>query len=470
MTAETLSALPDYSEGRRSRGTRRVLMVAAAFPPAGGPGVQRSAKFAKYLPRFNWRPAVWTLDHAGGLPIDPTLLGDLPAEVAVHRWGDDGVVAARRRQLCGGRPEDSLMHRAIDKINRRLTAWWARSSLPDDLVGWARTSVRPLCRLIDRDGIEVIYSTFSPASNHLLGFALKRRTGLPWVADFRDLWTDDYRYRERSRKRRLAHRRLEQEILETADMVIGVTERQTEILANHVPLEGHKFVTITNGFDPDDFAGPEPHKDEDEGRFVLAHVGRFDRWRSSEAWFAGLRRFVERLGRDRGRVAFRVVGHIGANLRERLCVTGVEAVFTGYKTHQEAVEEMRSADALLLHVPEGPNAASVIPGKLFEYLAAGRPILLVGPQAGEAERIVRQCAAGVAAGFDETAIADALERMYRAWESGTPMGGCPAEQLGSYSRRELADTLATILDQVADTHGVCGQFGPAQPALADPLR
>lgn len=431
----------------RARGPRPVLMVSAVFPPAGGPGVQRSAKFAKYLPEFNWRPTVWALDHPAGLPRDPTLLEDLPAEVTVRRWGGEGIVQVMRRQLSGGGLTDGLVERAVHGIDRRVSSLFGRRSLPDELSGWARTSVKPLSRLIEDEGIEVIYSTFSPASNHLLGFALKRRTGLPWVADFRDLWTDDYRYRERARKRRLAHRRLEQEILETADVVIGVTERQTEILASHAPSESHKFVTITNGFDADDFGGANGGAPRDPDRFVLAHVGRFDRWRSSSAWFCGLRRFAETLGRDRRRFVFRVVGHVGANLRGRLLAIGVESLFTGYKTHREAVGEMRSADALLLHVPEGPNAESVVPGKLFEYLAARRPILVVGPRGGEAERIVTRCAAGVAAGSDEAAIAEALQRVYHAWESGHPMAGCSADLLTPFSRRELARKLAGVFDR-----------------------
>ena len=199
---------------------------------------------------------------------------------------------------------------------------------------------------------------------------------------------------------------------------------------------------------------------------MLAHVGRFDRWRSSEAWFGGLRRFAEILGRDRTRFVFRVVGHVGATLRERLLATGIECAFTGYRTHPEAVAEMQSADALLLHVPGGPNAESVVPGKLYEYLAARRPILVVGPRDGQAEQIVTRCAAGMAVDFDDAAIGDALQRLYRAWETATPMAGCSADQITPYSRRELTRKLAARFDQLADPDADRKVLESASPVAA----
>jgi glycosyltransferase involved in cell wall biosynthesis len=435
-------------------------MVAAAFPPTGGPGVQRPAKFAKYLPRLGWRPIVWTLDRIDDLPSDPTLLDDLPIGVTVHRWGDDSGIRTMRRALrrhCEGRGVASRFARAIDW---RLCTWSARTLLPDDCVCWAKTSVGPLLRLIERDGVDAIYSTYSPASNHLLGLTLKRETNLPWLADFRDLWTDDYQYHEPSKRRRRAHRRLEQEIVEAADVVVGVTDRQTEILARRVPHARHKFVTITNGFDEDDFLDGADHharidpvrRDRGSG-FVLTYVGRFDRWRTSEALLAGLERFVSTVGTRRDRFTFRVVGHANADVRRRLDTTGVRCVFTGYVSHREAIEEMRSADALLLNIPDGLNADSVITGKVFEYLAAQRPILVVGPQGSAGEALVRENEAGLTVSFDAGAVAQALEHLFSAWKAGMPLVGCTRARAEPFSRTKLTRKLATILDSLVNSNG-----------------
>ncbi|MBI4718004.1 MAG: glycosyltransferase [Planctomycetes bacterium] len=432
-----------------ARHARRVLMVAAAFPPTGGPGVQRPAKFAKYLPTFGWQPIVWTLPPLDDLPEDHTLAAELPPEVVVHRVGGGSWARALRRAVRGLVRGGSAGGRIGRALEWRLTRWMAREPLPDDCVYWAKSGVRAAARLVARERINAIYSTFSPPSDHLLGMWLKRRTGRPWVADFRDLWTDDYRYHEPSPRRREAHRRLEQEILETADVVLGVTPRQTEILADRVPHQRHKFVTITNGFDPADFAAPLPEP-RGGGRFTLAHVGRLDRNRVSNALLAGLRAFADHLGSRRGRVVLRIVGHAGDEVRQKLQRTSLPCEFTGEVAHATAIAEMRSADALLLCVHDGPNADSVILGKLFEYLAAGRPILCLGPARGQCATIVRGHNAGLVVPFDRvTPVTDALQTLYRAAASGRPLPGAALERLTAYSRPDLTRRLAMILDHLA---------------------
>ena len=427
---------------------RRVLMISCAFPPTGGPGVQRSVKFAKYLPTFGWTPTVWATEPLEGMPRDPSLLDDLPAEVTVLRRAcHDRTHAARKlvRWMQGG---GTLASRVGAAIDWRLDNWLARSPLPDPFISWAQASVDPLVHLIRRERIDVIYSTFSPASNHVIGLALKRRTRLPWVADFRDLWTDDYRYQEIAPARRNAHRGLEQEIFEAADIVVGVTERQTALLAGHVPAQRHKFFTITNGFDPIDFDVPPPPASRHPGCFVLAHVGRLDRWRTSEPLFEGFERFVTDLGRRFDRFVFRIVGHADESTLQRIRNAGVECAFTGYVSHGEAIEEMRAADALLLCIPDGPNGDSVIPAKLFEYLACEKPILVVGPERGLCEDIVSSLDAGLCAAPHAGGIATALQRMFGAWRKGSPMCGGDPAGLGRFTRESLTRELAALMDDL----------------------
>ncbi len=451
-----MSDLLDRSASSNS--PHRVLLVAHAFPPTGGPGVQRSVKFAKYLPGFGWRPIVWAADHVDGLPDDPTLLEGLPAEITVHRQGSGSIVHGIRRSL---RTADHhpITSRVTRVIGWRLDGWLERQGFPEGYANWswAQSSIRPLCRLIESEDIDVIYTTLSPVANHVVGLALKRKIGIPWVADFRDLWTDDYRYHESSTKLRIANRRKEQEFLEAADVVIGVTERQTEILADHVPSHRHKFLTITNGFDPADFRDDSRVAPREDDLFVLVYTGRLDRWRSSDAWFDGLKGFADRLGDDRRRFLLRLIGHTGTEMRKRIKEIGIRCELTGYVSHTDAVRAMQSADALLLSVPDGPNADANIPAKLFEYLAAGRPILAIGPPAGQCERIVRSCEAGLTVGFDGRAIADALERLFAAWVDGHPLGGCRPERLDRFSRIELTRRLASVLDGLV----------PAKPVAED---
>jgi len=240
------------------RGNRKVLIIAYAFPPSGGSGVQRSAKFAKDLPQFGWLPTVWTADEVDGLPRDPTLCDEQPLEVVeCPRNAGSGILAMRRslRGFVNARAGEGLTavaSRFAKAVDWRLEAWQSATSLPDDCIPWARGSLDLSTRQVRSERFDVIYSTFSPASNHWLALELKRRMSknLPWVADFRDLCVDDCRYREPSPQRRAAHRQLEQEVLEAADVVITVSERQRRILADQMPAKRDKFITITNGFDP----------------------------------------------------------------------------------------------------------------------------------------------------------------------------------------------------------------------------
>ncbi|MCH8149573.1 MAG: glycosyltransferase [Planctomycetes bacterium] len=311
--------------------------------------------------------------------------------------------------------------------------------------------MRRILRVIADEGIEVLYSTFSPASNHLLAMRVRAATGLPWVADFRDLWTDDYRYREAHAPLRSAHHRLEQEFLEAADMVIGVSGRQMNILASHVPGHLDKFVTITNGFDPEDFDGCSDHESvaRNGDGFVLAHVGRFDRWRTPDVFFDGLSRFVRDTEAAGHSFELRIVGHIDRLTALRIDATGVTWSGTSEVSHREAIGEMCRADALILNVPDGPNADSVIPAKVFEYLAARRPIVVVGPIDREAERIVLSQRAGMATNFDERDIGRAIGRLFGAWRGGRLAELYDPCDIDPFSRVALTKQLAESLDHLA---------------------
>ncbi len=488
-----------------SRGSKRLLMIAAGFPPTGGSGVQRTAKFAKYLPECGWLPIVWTVDRIDGLPQDPTLLSDLGPDVTVCRWnrGRRARLLQRpasrfHRSVCATKIGNMLVPRVVAAVDWRLNAWLASRPFPDEFEGWARASVSPLLRLINDQGIDAIYSTYSPASNHLLALTLKQQTSLPWAADFRDLWTEDFRYKEPSRSRRDADQRLEQQILEQADIVIGVTPSQTRILAKRVPDQCGKFRTITNGYDPDDFdrvgrptANSEESLVKSEEReenvetskrqnlqpslttlhsrpFTLSFVGRFERYRAHDALLAGLLRFVDAVGADRTKFVLRIVGHSDRYTRAALGRVGIPHELTGYVSHAEAISEMVSADALLLSTEATlPNTETVICAKIFEYLASQRPILVVGPDGGECERIVQSANAGLTVTLDEKDIADALIQLYQAKQGGRPLSGADAGQFSRYSRKTLTQGLANVLDGlIAQPSGVPSV---ASPQLASSL-
>lgn len=416
-----LNSESEFEDGHLAPATgpaRRILMIAAAFPPIGGPGVQRSAKFAKYLPESGWHPIVWAVDDIQGLPHDPSLLDEL------------GAIEIHRRRVNPGAAR--------------------RAAFPDELAPWVDASFGSLLTLIESHDVSAIYSTFSPAANHLLGLRLKQATGLPWIADFRDLWTDDYRYATRGWMRRRAERRLENAILRTADRVIGVNLSQTAILTDHVPDRACKFHTITNGFDPCDL--PEcPAATADRASFELAYVGRLDTHRASDALVEGLGRFVKRLGLDSHQFVFRITGHASAATLDRLRTAGVAVQFEPYVSHREALARMSIADALLIAIPDLPRADNTLPAKVFECLAVRRPILHVGPRDGECARLLRDLRAGIAVPFSAESVAAALARIRVAIRHDATAMTCHPMQIHRFTRRALTVELAQVLDAITAT-------------------
>ncbi len=442
----------------------KVLMIAYAFPPTGGSGVQRSAKFAKYLPRFDWRPTVWTVDGADGLPRDESLCYDLPPEVTICANTSCGGVRSLQRTLRGfanartGEGLSGVASRFAKAVDWRLANWVSSNCFPDDCIGWARRSLGLLRARLSSEHFDVLYSTYSPASNHWVALELKRSSGIPWVADFRDLWTEDCRFHASSPAYRAAHRRLEQEILETADAVIGVSPRQTEILASHVPTQPEKFLTITNGFDPDDFShvprGAKPKGD----LFVLGYVGRFDLSQTPESWFSALHQFIDEIGPDREQFVLRIAGHVNRTAQAKLTATGARCEFGGYLAHRDAISAMCAADALLLCSPNGPNGDTIIPAKLFEYLATGRPIVSVGPTGSICEQILQTTNGGVSADFEMQSINHALHHVFDAWLSGFPTPGASREHVEKFSRERLTGKLASVFDRLT-----LGRIKPVLP-------
>ena len=461
-------------------------MIAAAFPPTGGPGVQRVAKFAKYLTRFGWLPTVWCMDRMAQFPEDRTLLSDLPAEVEVLRHTPRRSISSRFGSLLEPSSWFGTDGTGKATVFRGVTSAWSRS-VPsscatshgdspddDDVERWATSSRDALLQLHEALGFSAIFSSFSPISNHRVAMMTAERTGLPWVADFRDLWTDDYRYPDSDRARFRRDRAEELRILRAADTVIGVTPQQTRMLRDHYDegsagfsggssTAGHaeagatRFLTITNGFDDEDFGEAWSRPLARNVRFVMSHIGRLDRRRVSDGFLRGLAQMAAWLGDRRCRFLFRVVGHCLPSTRELLRRTGIACEFTGYQPHGEAIESMRASDLLLVVVPRGRHADTTIPAKPFEYLATGRPILLVGPAMGACAELVQATESGCVASHNPLDIFRSMRASFVRWERGELVRGCDRSRLSRFRRVNLASMLARELDGICTSADVVNQ-------------
>ncbi|MCC7293158.1 MAG: glycosyltransferase [Phycisphaerales bacterium] len=430
--------------------------------------MQRPAKFAKYLTHLGWDVEVWSGHHIPGLPCDASLLADLPEKLTrlgLDVWNLDSAAGM------------SLPRRIACKILRLL-------SYPDERLEWVLRSVTRLYRRLRRLPVNVILATYSPPSNLLLAWCLSRLTRTPWIADFRDLWTDDCAYPPGHRIRRWMDARWETRFLRSADAVVAVSTGQAKILASHVPHQTEKFHTITNGVDFQDFSmlyapgqssacspavgtkcdrdlppqhGAEQRRVFLEGapkrrRLLLTHVGRLERQRLSESILEGFRQFAAVHVDEVQSLRLLLVGHVNRGLLTKLQETGVEVVTTGALEHAASIRYMVASDWLLLPAAQGQNSESLIPGKTYEYLASGRPIWVLGHPTAEVWHRVKKLGAGRLCEPSPPSVAAGLKGLVTEWQAGRTPSGCAREAVLCYGRDTLAVRLSQLMESVIAEH------------------
>ena len=429
----------------------RVLLLTYYFPPSGGAGVQRTLKWVKYLRDFGVEPVVLTVE-AGAYPkTDAGLARDVPPGVAVHRtrsldpFGAYARLTGRSRQQAVAETSGHLGEGA-SPAERFARFVRANVFVPDARVGWVPFAVQRGLYLLRNEPFDAVLTSGPPHSVHLAGWMLRARTGTPWVADFRDPWTDINYYDELPRTT-AAHafdRWLERSVLERADRVVTVSPGWRDLLLGKVDRDPSDFAVIHNGFDPEDF-GPAEAPPED--RFTLVYVGSLYGSRSPDALWQALVTLRERGEIERLRL--RLVGRIGEDVLATLRGFGLDAVteHVPYVPHDEAVREMQRATLLLLTVESYRHERGNLTGKVYEYLGAGRPVLALGPAEGDAADLLRETGTGrMFDREDAKGVAAHLRTLYAAWEQGEVPSGAAPTAIAPYSRQAQAGELATLID------------------------
>jgi glycosyltransferase involved in cell wall biosynthesis len=411
----------------------KVLLVTMYFPPAGGGGVQRPLKTATHLPSLGIETHVLAPDDPKWLHRDEEL--PPPTQAFVHRARYLGPRARLpSEELHGLEGTDKLMAQAKLAYRRIL--------LPDASVTWLPTAVPAAVRLVRREGIDAVITTSPPLSMNLIGASVKRLTGIPWIADLRDSVVQNADLRFEKKAVQAKEKALEQVvrvIARSADAVVAVSEPIAEEVRGFDPAG--EVRVIPNGCDFDDFAGLEYRAAE---RFRITHTGSFFGKRNPRPFLqalasSGLEDVVARFAGDFRSADREWVDGLG--LGDRLEVLP-------YLPHRRALELQRDSEANLLLLPEAAGRGRVVPsGKIFEYLAAERPILAAVPTDGAAAKLVRETGAGiVVAPDDERAIREALLGLHARWRAGQLRNGyLSEEQRRRLSRRTRVEELAELL-------------------------
>ena len=439
---------------------KRVLVITYYWPPSGGSGVQRWVKFAKYLPQEGWQPVIYTPENPEYTAVDHTLSAEIPHEAEIIRRPILEPYGVYRRLMGKGASTDmktltaGAAGGAVTEISggkktfRQRLSLWIRGNLfvPDPRVGWVRPSVRFLKKYLAEHPVDVIVTTGPPHSMHLIGQALHRELGLPWIPDFRDPWSRMYYLKHLPMTGRTWRRlrAMEQSVLDECSAVLAVTPLvQEEFRAQTAtPVE-----MITNGYDGGDF----DQRVEPDGLFNVVHTGLLasdgnplNLWKvlGAKAWADPEFRKALRL-RFAGKVDREVYRAVeDAGLKDNI-------VDLGYCDHLTAVREQLAATVLILPLRNDPEYRPILPGKLFEYLASRRPVLGIGQTDGAMARVLEETGAGATVGWDDLKGTGAF--IDRAWEQYRS-GGVPSVggDITRFSRRSLTRRLAALLDRVTN--------------------
>lgn len=409
---------------------KKVLLITYYFPPSGGAGVQRWLKTINYLPKAGVETIVLTVDSAvASYPqIDESLCNDVPSGIKIYRTQTREIlslykrVSPKKEVPYGGfanEPNPTL----LQKISRFIRG---NFFLPDPRRGWNKYALAKAKEIIETEAIETIVTTSPPHSTQLIGLELKRLyPHLKWVADLRDPWTDIY-YNEDLYPTRWAKKRnfrYERSVLLGADQIITVSEECKRLFAEKADV-AEKIAVVPNGYDTKDFYQLGVTSVASNLK-VLSYIGVWAPQYDLEP--------LKSLVQGRNDILLRFVGVVSDEIRKEIESWGVQTEFVSYVNHGKAIEYMQASDALMLFIPNVPNNEGILTGKLFEYLAAGRKILLFGPKDGDAMRLINECEAGECY-TEEFKLEEFLNKPY--------LGN---DNIKSYSREALADKIASLL-------------------------
>lgn len=417
---------------------KRLLLVSYYYPPLAGPGVFRPLRLSKHLPACGWDVTVLSVDARVRVLKDPELVREVP----------DAVRVERTRSLEMRDPLIALSKLGLKRFARGLERWL---DLPDGQRGWVPFAVRRARALLRDVPHDVVLTTSSPYSAHLVGRALKRATKIPWIADFRDEWTTNPYIRFPTRWHRRVHEGLERRVLAEADRVVSVSGPWTAALRGQAPDENAtKFLVMPNGYDADHFpAVPSGRPD----RFRVVYTGSFYGPRSPRAFFDGLRLVVGRGRVPANEIEVLLVGHTG-EAGSLAAPEGVPVSIVEQRPYFESLDHLARAAVLLLVIPPEGGAGNHT-GKLFQYLAARRPILALAPEPNVAADLVRETRSGVVAPTDDPeAIALALELLHSSWKGGHDrLADQDREAIARYEARAQARDWARLLDDLVGAPG-----------------
>lgn len=425
---------------------RNVLLITYYFPPLGLGGVQRPAKWVKYLPYSGWDADVVTVKDIVYYAADSTLCEDT-SHARVYRTGSlDPLRTARI--LGGNTSEKRAGNGRMRKRGRFFRRFINYGFIPDVRVTWVPfvlECVRKLCG--SGRQYDAVITTSPPNSCHLAGYFIRKLYGIPWVADVRDDWYHEILTRSPTFVHRALNTWIFKIIMRSAHSIVTVSAPIADHIRGVLKSRCPALQTICNGYDEDDFEDAEP---EPENKFTIVYTGSLTPYTNPGTFLAGLAQACER---DAGLSENILVKMAGACID--VDVDGMvkkyhleeQVRIYGYRSHRESIGMLRGCDTALLLISEGLGRGMVT-GKLFEYMGSGSYILAVAPQCAATEILKEYRHYAVAAPGDTEAVAGHVIELYSMWKRGELKKKSGTGLSKKYSRKHQTAELAALLDRV----------------------
>lgn len=429
--------------------SKKILIITYYWPPAGGPGVQRWLKFAKYLPEFGWKPIIFTPENPSYPLLDESLMKDVPENLEIIKtkiW--EPYQLAEKLNKSNKKFKAGQFDVGNNQSWKSKLSIWVRGNffIPDARVFWVNPSVKFLEQYLKDNKIDVVVTSGPPHSLHLIGLQLKKKfTDLKWIADFRDPWTEIsyYKHLKLTNKSDKKHRQLESEVFKNADITLATSYTDAENFRKN----GANAVCITNGFDESDSAkNLTIKKISTETQFMLSYIGVLEQLRNPENLWKALDDLVKTNSDFAEKFKLKFVGRIDDKILQSIENSSLKKHIEnlGYLSHDKAIDEM--SDSSMLLITNFPNLSSkgIIPGKIFEYLATGKQIISFGPSEADVSKILAETKAGKHFSYEDSEIIKQfiLEK-FELWKSGNLVEN--TQNIEQFSRRNLTRQLSEIL-------------------------
>jgi len=430
---------------------KKVLIITYYWFPSGGAGVQRWLKFTKYLREFGWEPIIYTPENPEYPSIDRSFEKDLPDHLTVLKtpiWEPYDIY----RRITGKKKSEPINAAFISENKKQgwkeILSIWIRGNflIPDPRRFWIKASVQYLTSYLKEHPVDAIITTGPPHSMHLIGLGLKKNLpDMPWVADFRDPWTniDFYKKLNLTWFADKIHHRLEKKVVRSADSMITVSNGWRD---DFLLMKPKRIEVISNGYDTSDVQQEETQLDQ---KFSISHIGTLNDARNPQTVWKVLSDICKENAEFKADLQIQLVGKVDFSVLESIRENGLQdqLLKIDYLSHSEAIAKQQSSQLLLLLINQSPNANGILTGKFYEYMASKRPIFAIGPTDGDAARVLKETGAGVIVDFsDEEATRKVILVFYSGYKNKTL--SIQTASVERFSRRSLTGELAALLNSL----------------------